>query len=76
MPYSVCSKILCDDSSGCGEVDADTMIGFYMSMAWTRINFEYLQLTGYFTKLPCLNLKILFSMSLYLYYSTIYIRIC
>ena len=52
------------------------MIDFYMSMTWTRISFEYLQLTGSFTKLTFLNLKILFSMSLYLYYSTIYIRIC
>ena len=39
-----------------------------------RISLGYLHLPGTFTKLSCLNVKLLFSMSLYLYFSIIHIR--
>ena len=36
-------------------------------MTWMRIRLEYLHLTGTFTKLSPLNVKLLFSMSLYIF---------
>ena len=44
-------------------------------MTWIRISLENLHLTGTFTKLSSLNVKLLFSPPVYLYLSIIHIRL-
>ena len=46
-----------------------------MYMTWIRISLENLHLTGTFTKLSSLNVKLLFSPPVYLYLSIIHIRL-
>ena len=67
-------KILCDDSTAFDEVDdyfateADTMIDIIYEDDLDGISFEYLHLTGTFTQLFCLNVKLQLSMSPFLYF--------
>ena len=76
------NKILYDDSTGCDEVDnyfateADTIIDILYVYDLHEDQIRILYLTGTVTKLSCLNIKLLFSMSLYLYFSFIHIRKC
>ena len=72
--------ILCDYYTGCDEMgdyfamEADTMIDIVFEVTRIKIGFEYLYLIGTFIKLSHLNVKLLFSICIFIYLSIIRIR--
>ena len=75
-PYSVCSPNISDDFTGCDAIcdyfatEADTMIDI-VSEFYLNKDFEYLYSVGGFIKLSHLNVKLLFSICISIYFGII-----